>query len=141
MTVAAAALLMLCGCSFLLSEEADSAGKGNGESTVFIQAASEISREGSGAEKGINSSGQTYGSALDVEVPADFDGTVEETKQFYPDLIAAQNSDGVEGYITVDDFFGDMPSSPEKAVKGDYRKTLDGVTLFDKDGKTILGTM
>lgn len=141
MTVAAAALLVLCGCSSSLSEEADSAGKGNGESTVFAQAVSEVGREGLGAEKGINSSGQTYGSALDVEVPADFDGTVEEMKQFYPDLIAAQNSDGVEGYITVDDFFGDMPSSPEKAVKGEYRKTLDGVTLFDKDGKTILGTM
>lgn len=141
MTVAAAALLVLCGCSSPLSEEADSAGKGNGESTVFTQAVSEVSREGLGAEKGINSSGQTYGSALDVEVPADFDGTVEEMKQFYPDLIAAQNSDGVEGYITVDDFFGDLPSSPEKAVKGEYRKTLDGVTLFDKDGKTILGTM
>lgn len=141
MTAVAAALLVLCGCSSPLSEEAGFAGKGSGENTIFVQAVSEVSREGSGTEKGINSSGQTYGSALDVEVPSDFDGTVEETKQFYPDLIAAQNSDGVEGYITVDDFFGDMPSSPEKAVQGEYRKTLDGVTLFDKDGKTTLGTM
>ena len=141
MSVAVAALLARCGCSSPSPEEADSAGNGNGESTVFAQAVSEVSREGSGAEKGVNSSGQTYGSALAVVIPADFDGTVEETKQFYPDLIAAQNSDGVEGYITVDDFFGDMPSSPEKAVQGEYRKTLDGVALFDKDGKTILGTM
>ena len=141
MTAVAAALLVLCGCSSPLFEEADFAGKGSGENTIFVQAVSEVSREGSGTEKGINSSGQTYGSALDVELPSDFDGTVEEAKQFYPDLIAAQNSDGVEGYITVDDFFGDMPSSPEKAVQGEYRKTLDGVTLFDKDGKTTLGTM
>lgn len=94
-----------------------------------------------GVDFPVNEAGQTYGSALDVNVPEDFSGTTEEMKAFYPDLILAENAEGVEGYITLDDFFGEEPPSPEAAAAGAYNSTLDGVTLYAQDGKTILGTM
>lgn len=94
-----------------------------------------------GVDFPVNEAGQTYGSALDANVPEGFSGTTEEMKAFYPDLIRAQNAEGVEGYITLDDFFGEDPPSPEAGATGAYNHTLDGVTLYAQDGKTILGTM
>ncbi len=90
-----------------------------------------------GVDFPVNEVGQTYGSALDANIPEGFSGTTEEMKVFYPDLILAQNTEGIEGYITLDDFFGEDPPSPEAAAP----RTLDGVTLYAQDGKTILGTM
>ena len=89
----------------------------------------------------INEAGQTYGPIPDNPLPEDFLGTIEESRAYYPDLIAAVNSDGIYGYITKDDYFGEMPSSPEEAAAGDYNHDLKGVTLYDSDGKTVLGHM
>lgn len=94
-----------------------------------------------GVDFPVNEAGQTYGSALDANIPEGFSGTTEEMKVFYPDLILAQNAEGIEGYITLDDFFGEDPPSPEAAATGAYNHTLEGVTLYAQDGKTVLGTM
>ncbi len=94
-------------------------------------------RDINGVDFPVNEAGQTCGSALDANIPEGFSGTTEEMKVFYPDLILAQNTEGIEGYITLDDFFGEDPPSPEAAAP----RTLDGVTLYAQDGKTILGTM
>lgn len=94
-------------------------------------------RDINGVDFPVNEAGQTYGSALDANIPEGFSGTTEEMKVFYPDLILAQSAEGIEGYITLDDFFGEDPPSPEAAAP----RTLDGVTLYAQDGKTVLGTM
>ena len=80
----------------------------------------------------VNSSGETFGSMLFV--------TNYEDR---PDLIAAVGVDGVEGYIRKSDFDGEMPSSPEEAVKlmhsPEYLYTARVVPLYDSEGKNVIG--
>lgn len=80
----------------------------------------------------VNSSGETFGSMLFV--------TNYEDR---PDLIAAVGVDGVEGYIRKSDFDGEMPSSPEEAVKlmhsPEYLYTARVVPLYDSEGKKVIG--
>lgn len=74
----------------------------------------------------------------DVHIPSDFQGTISESKVFYPDLIAVATSDGIEGYVYLDDYL--VEDTLEQAISGKYRRSLAGVVVYASDGKTILGT-
>lgn len=76
-----------------------------------------------------NSNGQTYGSSLHAPSPD------EE-----PDLIQAYGVDGNIGYVYKKDLDGDMPKTPEEAIRKqksapDHRI----IPLYDVDGKTVIG--
>jgi hypothetical protein len=60
-------------------------------------------------------------------------------------MIPAVGNNGKEGYVYVSDFHGDMPSSPEEAMK--IRESMDNgtykprtINVYDIDGKTIIDT-
>ena len=80
----------------------------------------------------VNSSGETFGSELAA--------TSYEDR---PDLIAATGVDGTEGYVRKTDLDGEMPSSPEEAVKlmhsPEYLYTARVVPLYDSEGKKVIG--
>ena len=80
----------------------------------------------------INSSGETFGSELAA--------TSYEDR---PDLIAAVGVDGISGYVRKTDLDGDMPNSPEEAVKlmhsPEYLYTARVVPLYDSEGKKVIG--
>ena len=80
----------------------------------------------------VNSSGETFG-------PESAATSYEDR----PDLIAAVGVDGVKGYIKKSDFDGEMPSSPEEAVKlmhsPEYLYTARVVPLYDSEGKKVIG--
>lgn len=79
----------------------------------------------------VNKSGQTYGSSLYSE---QYGGE--------PDLIAAVNEDGVQGYMLKTDVDGPMPKTREEALAMMYLSIESGgrtIPLYEADGKTILG--
>jgi len=80
----------------------------------------------------VNSSGETFGSELAA--------TSYEDR---PDLIAATGVDGTEGYVRKTDLDGEMPSSPEEAVRmmnsPEYLYTARVVPLYDSEGKKVIG--
>lgn len=76
-----------------------------------------------------NSSGETYGSALEAISP--------ETE---PDLIKAMGEDGTIGYVRKTDLEEELPSTPEEALEkqaqaGNGKEIL----LYDVDGKKVIG--
>ncbi len=82
----------------------------------------------------VNENGQTYGFIPDAASDDEF-----------PDMIPAVGDNGKEGYVYVSDFHGDMPSSPEEAMK--IRESMDNgtykprtINVYDIDGKTIIDT-
>ena len=60
-----------------------------------------------------------------------------------PDLIAAVGVDGISGYVRKTDLDGDMPNSPEEAVKlmnsPEYLYTARIIPLYDSEGKKVIG--
>lgn len=81
---------------------------------------------------GTNKNGQTYGTA--------HSGKVNGNPQ--PDLIAAVNQDGIEGYVKYEDLMGPQPKNPEEAVAmqkaGLFKKRK--IPLYAADGETVLGS-
>ena len=78
----------------------------------------------------INEQGQTYG-----------EGPFLPGKTKEPDLVKAENEDGVVGYIKTSDLESGA-TSPEDAM--DYQKSMDSsefryIPLYKSDGKTIIG--
>ena len=79
----------------------------------------------------VNSSGETFGSELAA--------TSYEDR---PDLIAATGVDGTEGYVRKTDLDGEMPSSPEEAVRmmnSEYAYTTRVIPLYNSEGKKVIG--
>lgn len=87
----------------------------------------------------VNESGQTYGSASQVSVPPDYDGPIDDLREYYPDLVLTVSSEGVEGYIYLDDFFPLSISSPENAESKMSEDTP--IIVYELDGKTRVGTI
>jgi hypothetical protein len=79
----------------------------------------------------VNESGQTYGSSMEAE-------SIETE----PDLIWACGIEGESGYIKKTDLNGDMPKTPEEAVKITQENSALSreIPLYDKDGETIIGS-
>jgi len=78
----------------------------------------------------INQNGQTYGT-LDL---AEFDNA--------PDLLQAVGVDGNTGYVYRIDLFGEMPKTPEEALRLQAERDARGsytIPLYANDGKTIIG--
>ncbi|CAM3299036.1 hypothetical protein HP548_12015 [Paenibacillus taichungensis] len=78
----------------------------------------------------INEQGQTLG-----------EGPLMPGKTQEPDLIKAENENGVQGYIKTSDLESGA-TSPEEAL--DYQKSKDSsefryIPLYKSDGKTIIG--
>jgi hypothetical protein len=74
-----------------------------------------------------NASGQTYGAG---------DGEVD------PDLIRAQGTNGVVGYVLKTDLVGPEMRSPEEVARWLEQYPQDRareIPLYDVDGKTVLG--
>ena len=79
----------------------------------------------------VNSSGETFG-------PESAATSYEDR----PDLIAATGVDGTEGYVRKTDLDGEMPSSPEEAVRmmnSEYAYTTRVIPLYDSEGKKVVG--
>ena len=82
----------------------------------------------------LNASGQTYG-------PGGLsDSNGEMIKE--PDLVLAQGEDGAIGYLSLyDTDYYYVPSSPEEAVTyTESKPSEEYVPLYDRDGKTVIGT-
>lgn len=76
----------------------------------------------------INADGLTYGSAFLAQDIEDI-----------PDLIAVIAENGVKGYINKDDFLGELPKSPEEAVKLSEESITRVVPVFEPDGISKIG--
>jgi hypothetical protein len=76
-----------------------------------------------------NEKGETYGPKI-----TRMDDRTED-----PDLVLAEGEDDVQGYVKKTDLDGDLPSSPEEAVK--YNETIKDRTipLYLQDGETVVG--
>lgn len=60
---------------------------------------------------------------------------------FYPDLIFAQGDDGkTEGYVYYDDLYGHPPNDPDERAAWSKARNGTSVPLYDKDGKTVVGS-
>lgn len=73
----------------------------------------------------VNENGQTYGPNL-------------RELSYGPDLILAQNSDGLVGYVYSEPF--NQPDTPEEALE--YNKlteNMESIPMFLQDGITIIG--
>lgn len=92
------------------------------EQELIVPPISEIRKNG----YPVNESGNTYG------------GDFPENIKGGPDLILAENQDGLLGYIRSSDIDGHLIDTPEKAVhyepKGYY------VDMYLQDGQTKIGT-
>lgn len=77
-----------------------------------------------------NDDGQSFGSLSDAQIDEDA-----------PDLIAAIGTNGIAGYIRSVDFLpATLPKSPKEALAMQGKAPNTRVfTLYDKDGKTIVG--
>jgi len=82
----------------------------------------------------VNQNGETYGSLGDVNTPG---------KE--PDLVSAKGEDGTEGYLKLEDMWGEQPNNPEEAVaymKRQEEEKARGhkfIPLYASDGKTVIG--
>lgn len=79
----------------------------------------------------VNTSGQTFGSAANST-------SIEDE----PDLILAEGIGGVRGYVKSSDLNGEMPKSPEEAVKMMQTKNSNQskfIPLYDSEGKAVIG--
>lgn len=74
----------------------------------------------------VNKNGETYGA-----------GNLAALIGYEPDLIAAKNDEGIEGYVRSKELFPDY-SSPEEALAAE--NNTGSVNLYDKDGETVLGS-
>jgi len=81
---------------------------------------------------GTNENSQTYGTDLSRRIM----GNPQ------PDLLAAVNQDGIQGYIKYEDLMGPQPRNPEEAAAmqkaGLFKKRE--IPLYAADGKTVLGS-
>jgi hypothetical protein len=76
-----------------------------------------------------NESGETYGSGMD-----------HTPYEKGPDLVKARGVDGTIGYIRNIEADGDMPGSPEEALKRQaIQTTARYINIYESDGKTIIG--
>lgn len=76
---------------------------------------------------GINDAGESYGIGSSLENNND------------PDLILAEATNGLTGYVRATDLEGgDPPSSPEEAVKSSYTPDRQ-IPVYESDGKTVIG--
>lgn len=75
-------------------------------------------------EYGVNKYGQTYGSAL-----------LESKIGKEPDLVSAVGTNGIQGYVKVEELFP-LPTSLQV---GDSINSNDVISLYDQDGKTVIG--
>ncbi|MCL2036205.1 MAG: hypothetical protein FWG83_02310 [Oscillospiraceae bacterium] len=81
----------------------------------------------------VNENGETYGSAMGV-CPEDS-----------PVLTAVVGDNGNRGYARTEDLMGEMPSSPEEALRIQEERIKSGdtkrvVNVYEKDGITIIDT-
>lgn len=72
-----------------------------------------------------NQSGETYGPSI------------REWNQD-PDLILATGNNNIVGYVKNEDLIGDLPSTPEEAIKKNSNNSYS-IPLYLQDGKTIIG--
>lgn len=100
---------------------------------VLLIAAAPPATEKPGTAKPLfptNSRGETYGSVMGLTSLDD-----------YPDLIAAENEDGLEGYIRQSEADAFEPKNPEEALKWQEEYMAQGgfhyVNLYDKEGAAI----
>jgi len=80
----------------------------------------------------VNENGQTYGSNI-----------AAESIETEPDLILACGTNGKTGYVKKLDLNGDMPKTPEEAIKITQKNKVQNIReipLYEKDGKTIIGS-
>lgn len=80
----------------------------------------------------VNASGQTYG-------PSALLDTYGMPLAEPPDLMLAQGVDGVVGYVYRDDLMGSEPATIEEAIAS-QRTSDQEFPLYDRDGKTVIGT-
>lgn len=76
----------------------------------------------------VNENGQTYGPAIYTAPP-----------EAHPDLMATAGVDGTLGYVLFSDLEEPLPRTPEEAVKMN-KNPPRYIPLYDKDGKTVIGT-
>ncbi len=79
----------------------------------------------------VNENGETYGSSMKAE-------SIETE----PDLIWACGTKGESGYVKKSDLNGDMPKTLEEAITITQTNKAQSreIPLYDKDGKTIIGS-
>jgi hypothetical protein len=78
----------------------------------------------------INDKGQVYGSAM-----------LALTKGYEPDLISAIGLDGTKGYVYSTDLNGEVPSTPEEAIKLTAQRVNNWeIPLYESDGETVIGS-
>ncbi|MGE6575952.1 hypothetical protein [Paenibacillus xylanexedens] len=101
---------------------------GNGYTTKYAYKSPiiTINRLSSAPEYKINQNGETYGA-----------GNLAALIGYEPDLIAAKNDEGIEGYVRAKELFPDY-SSPEEALAAE--NNAGSINLYDKDGQNVLGS-
>lgn len=81
----------------------------------------------------VGADGKTYGSLLYANGPEDA-----------PDYILVETADGVQGYVSAADFYGDLAETPEEALarhQGNARSAESkSVPVYAEDGETIIGS-
>jgi len=75
----------------------------------------------------INESGQTYGFTSGVRF------------EDFPDLMAAEATNGKQGYIYVSDWLAIKPSFSDGNKKDIDDLTFIAISVYESDGKTIIG--
>ncbi|MGO4699429.1 peptidase [Paenibacillus sp. 2TAB26] len=78
-------------------------------------------------EYAVNNNGETYGSGL-----------LESKIGEEPDLILAEGTNGVQGYVKADDLFP-IASSLQEATISNSNGDIQVISLYDQDGLTVIG--
>ncbi len=83
----------------------------------------------------LNSKGKTYGTGAAATY-------IEEL----PDLVRVIGDDGKEGYVYVDEWVGEAPSSPEEALAIQEKRESAGdtstvINVYDCEGETVIDTL
>lgn len=78
-----------------------------------------------------NNMGQTYGPDIGVDHPDDvFD---------FPDLLLAENQDGIIGYIKLEDI-NNTPTTIEEALEITIHPSTTEIPMYLHDGVTVVGS-